>query len=556
MKTPTKVALDSTPHSAPRPRIEIFDTTLRDGAQGEHIAYSLTDKLEIAHALDEIGVEYVEGGWPGSNPKDMAFFEQAAQQQWRHARITAFGSTRHAKHAPADDQNLRALVASRAPVLIIFGKSWDFHVTSALRVSLDENLDMIASSVKYLAAHCGEMLYDAEHFFDGYKHNAAYAMKTLHAAADAGAKCLVLCDTNGGSLPSEIMTITQAVVREFQGMRVGVHPHNDGGVAVANALAGVAAGARHVQGTVNGTGERCGNVDWLVVAANLQLKMNRDCLLGPQSLAKLTEISRRVYEIGNLIPVDNQPYVGRSAFAHKGGVHVSAVARAASTYEHVPPEAVGNSRRVLISELSGRSNVIAAMGRKFALKDRPQELKKVVERVAQLENEGFVFEGADASFELLVRKTLNAHRPFFDLHGFRVVTMVDDEGVAYTEATVKIEAGGEVAHTAADGNGPVNALDGALRKALEKVYPELRDVSLMDYKVRVVNPKAATEARVLVTIVSSDHQSQWTTVGVSANIIEASWHALVDSVEYKLYQTRGDERPQRRTSTRMKKAEG
>jgi 2-isopropylmalate synthase len=325
-------------------------------------------------------------------------------------------------------------------------------------------------------------------------------------------------------------------------MRVGIHPHNDSGVAVANALAAVRAGASHVQGTINGFGERCGNVDLIPVIANLQLKMNCDCLRGAESLKKLTEVSRHVYEVGNLPLRDNQPYVGRSAFAHKGGIHVSAVARATATYEHVPPETVGNTRRVLISELSGRSNIVATAGSKFGLSERPAELKKVVERLMELENQGYVFEAADASFELLVRKTLKTHQPFFDLHGFRVLTEVDEAGESITEATLKLEVGGQVEHTAADGNGPVNALDGAMRKALYKFYPELQEVSLIDYKVRVCNPKNATRATVLVTIVSTDHKSQWTTVGVSENVIDASWHALVDSVEYKLYQTRGDKR--------------
>jgi 2-isopropylmalate synthase len=525
-----------------RRRVEIFDTTLRDGTQSEHIAYSLSDKIQIAHELDSLGVDYIEGGWPGSNPKDLGFFEQSCKEKWQHARITAFGSTRHAKNKPEDDPNLRALVDSRAPGLILFGKSWDFHVTDALRVSLDENLAMIESSVKYLCGHCEEMLYDAEHFFDGYKHNPVYAMKTLLAATNGGAKCLILCDTNGGTLPEELGRIVETVIKEFPSMRVGIHPHNDSGVAVANALAAVRAGASHVQGTINGFGERCGNVDLIPVIANLQLKMNCDCLRGADSLKKLTEVSRHVYEVGNLPLRDNQPYVGRSAFAHKGGIHVSAVARATATYEHVPPETVGNTRRVLISELSGRSNIVATAGSKFGLSERPAELKKVVERLMELENQGYVFEAADASFELLVRKTLKTHQPFFDLHGFRVLTEVDEAGESITEATVKLEVGGQVEHTAANGNGPVNALDGALRKALDKFYPELQEVSLIDYKVRVCNPKNATRATVLVTIVSTDHKSQWTTVGVSENVIDASWHALVDSVEYKLYQTRGDKR--------------
>jgi 2-isopropylmalate synthase len=521
-------------------RVEIFDTTLRDGTQSEHVAYSLADKLEIAHALDGLGIDYIEGGWPGSNPKDQGFFDAARNEKWSHARITAFGSTRHAKNAPADDPNLQALVASRAPVLIIFGKSWDFHVTDALRVSLDENLAMIESSVKYLSGHCAEMLYDAEHFFDGYKTNPVYAQKTLQAAANAGAKCIVLCDTNGGTLPPELSRIVSEVVKTFPGLRIGIHPHNDSGVAVANALAAVDAGACHVQGTVNGFGERCGNVDLLPVIANLQLKMGRDCLSGRDSLSKLTEISRHVYEVGNIAPRDNQPFVGRSAFAHKGGIHVSAVTRAASTYEHIEPVAVGNTRRVLISELSGRSNLVAAMGSKYNLKDNPQALKKVLNRVMELENQGYIFEAAEASFELLVRKTLDAHKPFFDLHGFRVLTDVNEKNESITEATVKIEVGSRIEHTVAEGNGPVNALDKALRKALEQFYPELKDVTLVDYKVRVIDSKLATGAKVLVTIVSHDHKDRWTTVGVSPNVIDASWHALVDSVEYKLYRARAE----------------
>jgi 2-isopropylmalate synthase len=525
-----------------RPRIEIFDTSLRDGTQSEHIAYSQADKIEIAHLLDGLGVDYIEGGWPGSNPKDMGFFEQAVNERWTHARITAFGSTRHAKNKPSDDPNLGALVSSRAPVLIIFGKSWDFHVTDALRVSLNDNLSMIESSVNYLSGHCEEALYDAEHFFDGYKHNPQYALKTLHAAASAGAKCLILCDTNGGTLPDELGAIVGTVVKEFKGLRIGIHPHNDSGVAVANALAAVQAGAVHVQGTINGFGERCGNVDLIPVVANLQLKMNCDCLNGAQSLTRLTDVSRHVYEVGNLPLRDNQPYVGRSAFAHKGGIHVSAVARSSATYEHVQPEAVGNTRRVLISELSGRSNLATVAGGKFGLKDRPEDLKRVLNRLMELENQGYVFEAADASFELLLRKTLKMHKPFFALHGFRVLIDVNKDNPSITEATVKLEVNRQVEHTAAEGNGPVNALDRALRKALEKFYPELKEVSLQDYKVRVCNPHDATEAKVLVTIVSSDQKSRWTTVGVSENIIDASWHALVDSVEYKLYQTRGDDR--------------
>lgn len=535
------------PEPSRRTHIEIFDTTLRDGTQSEHIAYSLDDKIAIAHELDKLGVDYIEGGWPGSNPKDMGFFDRARREKFSHARVVAFGSTRHAKNKPSDDPNLKALVDAQTPVLIIFGKTWDFHVTDALRVSLEDNVEMIRSSVKYLSGHTGEMLYDAEHFFDGYKHNPDYAFKTLDAALDGGAKCLILCDTNGGTLPEEIHRIVGEVKKRFGGARIGIHPHNDAGVAVANALAAVQAGATHVQGTINGFGERCGNVDLLPVIANLQLKLGCDCLRGEASLRMLTEISRYVYEVGNMAPRDNQPYVGRSAFAHKGGIHVSAVNRNSKTYEHVEPESVGNMRRVLISELSGRSNLVATHGERYGLKEKPQDMKKILDRLMELENQGYVFEAADASFELLVRKTLQRHQPFFKLHGFRASTTVDDEGNSTTEATVKIEVGGQIEHTAKEGNGPVNALDGALRKALEKFFPELKDVHLTDYKVRVTNSKDATAAKVLVTIVSGDGKDRWTTVGVSENVIDASWHALVDSVEYKLYQTRGDERPARKS---------
>jgi 2-isopropylmalate synthase len=523
-------------------RIEVFDTTLRDGTQSEHIAYSQEDKLAIAHELDRLGVDYIECGWPGSNPKDRAFFKRLRKDTWQHARITAFGSTRHAKHKASEDPNLLALAESGAPALILFGKSWDYHVTHALRATPAENLDMIRSSLAFLKGQCQELLYDAEHFFDGYKANPEYALKTLQAALDGGAVALVLCDTNGGTLPDEVTRIVGDVRARFSGVRIGIHPHNDAGVAVANALAAIQAGCVHVQGTINGFGERCGNVDLVPVIANLQLKLGYDCLGGAESLRRLTEISRFVYEVGNLPPRDNQPYVGQSAFAHKGGIHVSAVSRDVRTYEHVDPEVVGNSRRVLISELSGRSNLIAKQGERFGLKDDPEALKKVLDRVMDLENQGYVFEAADASFELLVRKTLNRHQPFFRFHRFKVVNQSAEHGHPLTEATVKVEVSGKVEHTVAEGNGPVHALDRALRKALGPFYPELHDVALVDYKVRVVNPRAATGAKVLVSIVSSDHRSRWTTVGVSENIIEASWHALVDSIEYKLYQLHGETR--------------
>jgi 2-isopropylmalate synthase len=519
-------------------RVEIFDTSLRDGTQSEHISYSMSDKLEIARQLDALGVDFIEGGWPGSNPKDLDFFKAAQKEKWVHAKITAFGSTRHAKNKPSEDPNLKALTEAGAPVMCIFGKTWDFHVTEALRVSLEDNLKMIETSVAYLAKHSEQVLYDAEHFFDGYKANPDYALRTLQAALDGGASRLVLCDTNGGTLSEELGRIVAEIRKRFGAAKLGIHPHNDSGVAVANALAAVEAGCTHVQGTVNGFGERCGNVDLLPVIANLHFKMGFDCLRGAESMQRLTEVSRFVYEVGNLPPRDNQPYVGRSAFAHKGGIHVSAVNRAASTYEHIDPEWVGNSRRVLISELSGRSNLVATQGERYGLKENPEALKKILDRLMTLENQGYVYEAAEASFELLVRKTVGKHAPFFKLHGFRVTSNGTEAGEMSTEATVKLEVNGETVHTAAEGNGPVNALDGALRKALARFYPEVNDVTLVDFKVRVVNPRDATAAKVLVSISSSDHKQRWTTVGVSENIINASWHALVDAIEYKLYQAR------------------
>jgi len=551
-RTPSNSA-QRRPATKKRPRVEIFDTTLRDGTQSEHIAYSLQDKIEIAHELDRLGVDYIECGWPGSNPKDRSFFKHLKKEQFENAKVTAFGSTRHARNKPHKDPNLRALVESCAPVLIIFGKTWDFHVTHALRATLTQNLSMIRTSLSYLKENCEEVLYDAEHFFDGYKANPSYALKTLDAAVKGGAKTLVLCDTNGGNLSYEVAAVVTEVKKRFGGVRLGIHPHNDAGVAVANAMAAVRAGCTHVQGTINGFGERCGNVDLTSVAANLYLKLGYDCLHGEESLRRLTEVSRFIYEVGNLALRDNQPYVGRSAFAHKGGIHVSAVNRVARTYEHIDPETVGNSRRVLISELSGRSNLIAREGERFGLKDKPRALRKVLDRIMHLENEGYVFEAANASFEVLVRKTLNQHKPFFRYHRFKVVNQGAEHGRPLSEASVKIDVDGHIEHTVAEGNGPVHALDRALRKALEPFYPELKDITLVDYKVRVVNPRAATGARVLVSIVSSDHRSRWTTVGVSENIVEASWYALVEGIEYKLYQSRVPQKDAKKRTPRKSK---
>ncbi|HOX05833.1 MAG TPA: citramalate synthase [Planctomycetota bacterium] len=520
----------------PGPAVLIYDTTLRDGSQGEGVSMSVEDKLDIARQLDDLGVAWIEGGWPGSNPKDVAFFEQGRRIRLRRAKLAAFGSTRRAGIAASADSNLRALVAAKTPTVTIFGKSWDLHVTDALRTTLDENLRMIADSVKYLKAHCGQVVYDAEHFFDGYRANPGYALQTLEAAAGAGADWLVLCDTNGGSLPDFVHAAAALVAGRFN-LPVGIHTHNDAGMAAANSIEAVRAGATMVQGTMNGLGERCGNADLTAVIPVVELKLGRRCLPAG-NLPKITAVSRYVCEITNQNLRDNQPFVGRSAFAHKGGVHVSAVQRNALTYEHVRPEAVGNARRVLVSELSGRSNVLALAGGRYDLDRNPEKMKEILDRVRELENEGYQFESAEASFDLVVRKAMGDWRPFFRLHGFRVFADLSHGGSGMVEASIQLEVDGRREHTAAEGNGPVNALDGALRKALLPFYPQLAEVELVDYKVRVINAKAATAARVRVTIESSDRHERWRTVGVHENIIQASFRALVDSIEYKLLRER------------------
>ena len=515
---------------ANKDRIEVYDTTLRDGAQGEGVSFSATDKLDIARRLDEMGFDYIEGGWPGSNPKDAQFFEKARQLSLKRAKLAAFGSTRRAKNTVDDDPNLQALVATGTEVVTIFGKCWDLHVRDALRVEPGENLTMIEESVAYLVREGREVIFDAEHFFDGYRADAAYALDCLKAALRGGAKTLVLCETNGGRLPREIELATSAARDAVGGATLGIHTHNDGGLAVANALAAVEAGARHVQGTVNGIGERCGNADLCVLVPALQLKCGRE-VLAPEGLAHLTELSRYVCEVALLMPRDNQPYVGRSAFAHKGGVHVNAVQKNPLTYEHIAPESVGNARRILMSELAGRSSVLAKT-KGLALDE--EGTSKILERVQDLEHAGYQFEAAEASFEVMSRKILGTHSPYFQLKGFRVISERDEAGAERIEATIKVAVGGGEEHTAADGNGPVNALDQAFRKALVPFYPGLREMQLTNYKVRIVNPQASTAARVLVLVESRDPKDRWATVGVSENIIEASWIALVDSVEYKL----------------------
>ncbi|MBI2370875.1 MAG: citramalate synthase [Deltaproteobacteria bacterium] len=515
-------------------QVKLYDTTLRDGTQGEEIAFTVEDKLRIARKLDELGIHYIEGGWPGSNPKDLAFFREARKLHLKQSRIAAFGSTRRAKMSPEHDAIFRALVEAETEVITIFGKSGDLHVREALRITLEQNLEIVHDSVRYLKTKVNEVIYDAEHFFDGYRANPEYAMKTLQAAEAGGADCIVLCDTNGGSLPSQVRAIIE-VVRQQVRTPLGIHTHNDGECAVANSLVAVEAGAIHVQGTINGFGERCGNANLCSIIPNLKLKLGIDCVTDEQ-LARLREVSRFVYELANLHPSTHQPYVGDSAFAHKGGVHVSAVARRAETYEHIQPELVGNRQRILISDRSGVSNVVAkAQAFGLDLKGDDPVVREILEQLKELEHQGFQFEGAEASFELLMRKAMGRHKKFFNLVGFRVIDekRKEDEP-ALAEATIQVKVGGKVEHTAAVGNGPVHALDNALRKALEKFYPELKEVRLLDYKVRVLTPTRGTAAVVRVLIESGDKHENWGTVGVSENILHASSQALIDSIEYKL----------------------
>lgn len=515
-------------------RIAIYDTTLRDGSQGEGVNFSLQDKLLITSRLDELGIDYIEGGYPLSNPKDAAYFRAVRELELSHAKVAAFGMTRRKGVGPEGDVGMKALVSAGTPVITIVGKSWDFQVTEVLGVSLEENVEMIADSVAFCrnAHHAPELIYDAEHFFDGYKRNREYALQTLQAAVDAGAACLTLCDTNGGALPEEVGEAVAEVVRRFN-IPIGIHTHNDGDLAVANSLAAVARGATHVQGTINGIGERCGNVDLCSVIANLALKYRGYDVLTSATLPRLTEVSRYVYETANMNFRSGQPFVGASAFAHKGGMHVHGIRKNASSYEHVDPSSVGNERRVLVSELSGKSNIAEKLG-EYGLEQDSELLGKVLDRVQDLENEGYQFEAAEASFVLLVERLAGRNRTWFETLGYHVSVAGNPGGVAVTQATVKLKIGDVVEHTVSEGDGPVNALDGALRKALERHYPRLKEMDLVDYKVRVINARAGTAARVRVVIESKDHNSVWGTVGVSENVIEASWLALIDAFEHKL----------------------
>ncbi len=536
----------------PAIRLELYDTTLRDGTQGEGFNLSLADKLAVAVKLDELGFDYIEGGFPLSNPKDAGFFAEAANVRFKHARLAAFGMTRRRGVTAAEDPGMKSLIAAATPTVTIVGKSSKYQVQVVLGVTPEENLAMISDTVAYLRSAGREVLYDAEHYFDSFAREPEYALATIEAAYKAGARVAVLCDTNGGTMPETVAAGVAAAVARLGAGAVGIHTHNDCGLAVANALAAVAKGARQVQGTINGVGERCGNMDLIVAAANLSLKFGYG-MLQAGGIERLTDLSRFVYEIANVNLIPGQPYVGGSAFAHKGGMHVHAVQKDPGTYEHINPEAVGNRRKILISEMSGASNVAAKLGRKFGIEHDRDALKRVLEKVGELENAGYQFETAEASFELLVRKIIGRHSSFFDLHHYRVEIVRNgtslaagvDPGVVISEATVKVRVGQTVRHEVAEGTGPVGALDAALRKALLPTYPMLTRLHLADYKVRVTSSAAEADAVVRVVIefrrelaggAESGNFEHFGTVGVSGNVIDATWQAIVDAYEYHLLQ--------------------
>jgi len=515
-------------------QILLYDTTLRDGTQGEGIYLSCNDKLKIAQKLDEFGVHYIEGGWPGSNPKDAEFFARQNELDLKNAKITAFGSTRYKGTTCDTDANIRALVEADTPVVTLVGKSWDLHVHHVLETDNEENLDMISESVKYFKERNKEVVYDAEHFFDGYKANPDYAMLTLQAAAQSGADCLVLCDTNGGTTPWEIEEIVRRVAERFEGVQLGIHTHNDSELGVANTLAGVRGGAVHVQGTVNGYGERVGNANLVSVIPDLQLKMGYRCV-SDEALKNLTTISRYVDELANMTPNIRQAFVGDAAFAHKGGIHMAAIRKVEESYQHMDPLLVGNKKRNLVSELSGRGNILH-QAEELGLNTSREEAKQVLTQIKEMENQGYTFEGASASIDIMLRRVTNGYQPPFEVVDFMVLTENREGRGLFTEATVKIKAGDEVRHTVADGNGPVNALNVALRQALYHDFPQLRNVHLTDYKVRILDSDSGTAAYTRVMIDFHDDRTghSWTTVGAHTNIIEASWRALIDSMEYAL----------------------
>jgi len=517
-------------------KITIFDSTLRDGAQAEGISFTVEDKIKVALALDALGVDYIEAGNPGSNPKDLEFFNRIGKENTlKHAKLIAFGSTRRKGISAKDDNNVNALLKAETDAVCIFGKSWDFHVTEVLRAALDENLEMIRDTIAFFKARGKEALFDAEHFFDGYKNNPEYAMAALKAAEKGGADALILCDTNGGCFPSEISEIVKKVVAAFT-LPIGIHTHNDCEMAVANSIMAVEAGATHVQGTFTGFGERCGNANLSAIIPSLQLKKGYDCIF-PEAVTEITKTARYISEVANVAHNERAAYVGQSAFAHKGGMHIDAVTKSPDTFEHIDPQAVGNERKYLMSEVAGRSLLLARIQQVSPemTKDSP-ETKAIMERLKELEQKGYQFEGAESSFTLYIRKQLGKYKPLFELVNFKTIGEQPHEEGLGASAVIKITVNGQTEITAAEGNGPVNALDKALRKALEKFYPELSRVYLKDYKVRVLDSTEATASKVRVLIESSDGQESWTTVGVSGDIIEASWLALVDSIEYKLIQ--------------------
>ncbi len=525
------------------PPVAIYDTTLRDGTQRENISLSVADKLKITRLLDELGVAYIEGGWPGSNPKDVAYFEQVRGLDLKHAKISAFGSTCRKNSHPADDENIQALVDAQTPVVTVVGKTSMLHVTDVLQTTPQENCRMIRESLAYLKSLGKEVIYDAEHFFDGAKLDMEYAFDTLQAAQDGGADVLVLCDTNGGSMPWEIAAFVQRVQAAFPGVQLGIHTHNDGEMAVANSLAAVKAGVTQVQGTINGYGERCGNANLCSIIPDLQLKMQINCLPDPHNLRHLTFLSRTVAEIANLAPDNHLAYVGKSAFAHKGGIHVAAIRRNVDSYQHIDPALVGNEMRVLVSDLSGRGNLLSK-AEELGLDVGNQEAMQVLEEIKQLESEGFVFEGAEASVAIRMHRARPGYKSIFTLIDF-IVIVEDRRGRGnISEAMVKLEVDGDIVHTAAEGNGPVNALDLALRKALVPLYPQLTDFQLVDYKVRILDSQNATAATTRVLIDTQSGSKRWSTVGAGTNIIRASWLALVDSIEYGICLAQGivDER--------------
>ena len=514
-------------------KVAIFDSTLRDGAQAEGISFSVEDKLKILELLDAHGVDYIEAGNPGSNPKDLEFFARAKHVVLKHSRLAAFGSTRRRDIKVDNDDNVQSLLLADTPVIVIFGKSWDFHVTEIIRTSLEENLNMIRETLAFFKSRGKEVVYDAEHFFDGYKNNPDYAVKSLQAAVDGGADCLVLCDTNGGTFSSEVEEIVRKMVVLFD-RPIGIHAHNDCGMAVANSVIAVENGARHVQGTYIGFGERCGNANLSTIIANLGVKRGFECLPADQ-YRNITYVARHIAAISNVALNERDPFVGNCAFAHKGGMHIDAVNKASSSFEHIDPELVGGQRRFLMSEVSGRRMILdkiwdvdPAITKDDAVTD------SIMKRLKEMEHEGYQFEGAESTFELVIRKQLGKYRPFFELEHFKIIGEQPTNGEFGSSAIIKVKVNGKSEITAAEGDGPVNALDRALRKVLDRFYPELSTAHLTDYKVRVINGRDATAAKVRVLLQSTDGDSVWTTVGVSTDIIEASWIALVDSIEYKL----------------------